>query len=156
MAETPSGKKIVVSSALYIKQIKHIMKYQLSNNRWLISKWFVWYQIDFFMILVVCWNFLNFVWTLCYSVQVVLTIFLLQTHQIEIRLVAIKSDYFSPKAYTPFHFSRTPPLRNKYWISLFIKITFFVGICEFLSCYYTPSCPHTPENICVSDRWDPE
>ena len=39
-----------------------------------------------------------------------LTIFSLQTQQIEVRLVAIKSAYFSPYANTPFHFSQTLPL----------------------------------------------
>ena len=30
------------------------------------------------------------------------------------RLVAIKSDYFSPSAYTPFNFSQKPPLKSNY------------------------------------------
>ena len=36
-----------------------------------------------------------------------LTIFSGQTQQTEVRIVAIISDYFSPLASTPFHFSRT-------------------------------------------------
>ena len=32
VGETPSGQKIVVLSALYIKQIKNIMKYQLFTH----------------------------------------------------------------------------------------------------------------------------
>ena len=45
-----------------------------------------------------------------YEDESFLTIFSLWTQQIEVRLVAIKSTYFSLEAYTPFQFSRTFPL----------------------------------------------
>ena len=53
-----------------------------------------------------------------------LTIFSLETQQIEVRLVAIKSAFLSHKVYTPFHFSRTLPLKLKFEseISLFIVL----------------------------------
>ena len=40
-------------------------------------------------------------------------IFSLYTQQIEVKLVAIESAYFSHYAYTPFHFSRTLPLSTQ-------------------------------------------
>jgi len=39
---------------------------------------------------------------------------LIDAAYIEVRLVAIKSAYFSPQTYTTFHFSRTLPLKI-YW-----------------------------------------
>ena len=53
------------------------------------------------------------VWTYVLRYKSFLTIFSLKTQQIEVRLVGITIDYFSPLAYTPFHFSRTLPLTNK-------------------------------------------
>ena len=58
VGETPSGQKIVVLSALYIKQIKNIMKYQLFTNasncirhlKVIISEWPILDLIELFKI----------------------------------------------------------------------------------------------------------
>ena len=61
-------------------------------------------KLILFTIQVMDCNFLNLGG--CYNIRYksFLTIFSLKTQQIEVRLVAIKSAYFSPYAYTPFHF----------------------------------------------------
>ena len=45
-----------------------------------------------------------------FAMESFFTSFSLQTQQIAVRLVAIKSAYFSPYVYTTLHFSRTLPL----------------------------------------------
>jgi len=51
-----------------------------------------------------------------------LTIFSLKAQQKEVRLVAITIQYLSTLAYTPFHFSRTLPLKIK-----IERIPFYIG-----------------------------
>ncbi len=55
-----------------------------------------------------------------------LTIFSLQTQQIEVRFVAIKSAFLSHSAYTPFNFSRTLPLRQYNLNELCELISYFI------------------------------
>ena len=59
-----------------------------------------------------------------------LTVFTLNTQQIRVRLVAIKSDYFSPYAYTPLIFSRTLPfIEAKPWKSTIVPTSkWFVNL----------------------------
>ena len=66
--------------------------------------------MDFFTIRAMCCNFLNLYGRYVLQYNSFLTVFSLQTQQIEVRLVAIKSAFLSHYAYTPFHFSRTLPL----------------------------------------------
>ena len=70
--------------------------------------------MDFFTIRVMCCNFLNLYGRYVLQYKSFLKIFSLQTQQIEVRLVAIKSAYFSTKPIPPFIFSRTFPLSENF------------------------------------------
>ena len=67
-------------------------------------------KIDYITIRVKCCNFLNLYGHYVLQYKSFSTILSLQKQQIEVRLAAIKSAYFLPSVYTPFHFSRTLPL----------------------------------------------
>ena len=72
----------------------------------------------FFTVKVVCCSFLNLYGRYVIRYETSLTIFSLQTQQIEVRLVAIKSAFLSQQPYTPFHFSRTLPLSLNQLVSI--------------------------------------
>ena len=46
----------------------------------------------------------EFVWTLLYGGLDSITIFPLETQQIEVKLVAIDIEFYSKSTYTPYHF----------------------------------------------------
>jgi len=102
-----ADKLIGVLSALYIKQIKNIMKYQLytnasKNNRWLevvISKWF--YDPSHWL------QFSQFGWMLHYSVWDVFYNFLLIDATDRSKISSHQKRLIFAVCLYPFHFSRT-------------------------------------------------
>ena len=86
-----------------------------------------------FTIRVKCCIFLNLYGHYILRCESFLTIFSLKTQQIEVRLVEIKSAYFSPQACTPFHFFANTPfnLSNNEKASSF---SFLVNSTTFIPC----------------------